>query len=813
MKQFDSSLLSSGSRGDCHAAVNIDAINMLAKLLANENLDVVHNPAASTAMFQPKTRTLVLPAWSGIPKLIYVLFSAHEIGHALWTPQNGFSHPSIPDAYKGKDGFMSLLNVTEDARIEKRVKRKYPGLRNDFMDGYKKLFNAGFFGVDVEDIALLNLADRINIRMKLGSWVDAHVPFHDDIEQGFLDRAHGLESFVDAVDLAVDLYEHMSNDDANDDDDSGSDDGQNQEDDSSEMSLDNSDGETITQDDDVDSSASSTDSDGDGDSDEDSSGSGDTDSDDSIDSDDSGDSGSGESSDEEKDSSGSITEGSGAGAGSDDSSFDPGSKTDEAGRMNSDSLRDANALEPLRLNAPIGRIDPSTIVDDTHKILGEFRDMVEQRIGNSDIRYSFYNDLSIECKKYVTKCKPVVSYLAKEFEMKKAADEHRRSSVSRSGVLNVNKLHSHKYNEDVFLRKAIMPDAKNHGLVMFIDFSGSMSYNMEATLEQLINLVLFCKRVSIPFEVYGFNDYSTVSWGQRIQGSVDFPKYKKGDVVLHDFRLRQYVTDKLNARDFKSALEYLFYLKKYYGSDNPRYFGMQVNESTYSIHTVPDADNLGSTPLNNAIVVGIDVVNNFRKSRGVQVCNVVFLTDGASNGMQTYFDPSDPSARPDGTVSIRSQSYDKNVYLADEKTKENYSFSTSYRGYGYEEYDSTGFLLRMMKNACDVNIAGFFILPSHGAKAKQEIRTLLYGQENVSEVTDSIYDDVRKDGVGVVTKAGYDVLFAIKGGKNLKTSEESVLGGLPDDATVAQIRSAFKKGSKNKLKSRVLLTKFVDLIA
>ena len=818
MKQFDSSLLSSNDR-DCHDAVNIDAINMLAKLLANENLDVVHSPAAHTAMFQPKTRTLVLPAWSGIPKLIYVLFSAHEIGHALWTPANGFDHPSIPSAYKGKDGFMSLLNVTEDARIEKRVKRKYSGLRNDFIDGYKKLFNAGFFGVDAADISGLNVADRINIRMKLGSWVDSYTPFHDDIERDFLDRAHGLESFTDAVALAVDLYEHMSNDDANDDDGSGTDGEQEQGDDSSDDSSGSSDdsGETITQDDDVDSSASSSDSDGDGDSDDESSGSGDTDSDDDTDSDESGDSGSGDLGDEdEKDSSGSITEGTGAGAGSDDSPFDPGSKTDAAVQSNSDSLRDTEAREPVRLNAPIGRIDPSTVVDDTHKILGEFRAMADARITNDDIRYSFYRDLSLDCKKYVSQCKPVVSYLAKEFEMKKAADEHRRSSVSRSGVLNVNKLHSHKYNEDVFLRKAIQPDAKNHGLVMFIDFSGSMSPNMEATLEQLINLVLFCKRVSIPFEVYGFNDYDIMSWGARIKDSIEFPKYKKGDVVVHDFRLRQYVTDKLNARDFKAALEYLFFLKTYYSTEGSRYYGMTFNGSQYSHLDVPKADHLGSTPLNNSIIVGIDIVNNFRKSRGVQVCNVVFLTDGASNAMHTYFDPSDPSAREDGTVSIRSQTSEKNVYLTDEKTKKTYSYSKAYSGryyHDYNDYDSTGFLLRMMKNACDVNIAGFFILPSHGAKAKQEIRTLLSGQENASETTDSIYDDVRNDGVGVVDKAGYDVLFAIKGGKTLKTSEESVFSGLPDDATVAQIRSAFKKGSKKKLKSRVLLTKFIDLIA
>ena len=38
--------------------------------------------------------------------------------------------------------------------------------------------------------------------------------------------------------------------------------------------------------------------------------------------------------------------------------------------------------------------------------------------------------------------KRTVNYLAKEFELKKNAQQHARSSVSKTGVLNVNKLHT-----------------------------------------------------------------------------------------------------------------------------------------------------------------------------------------------------------------------------------------------------------------------------------------------------------------------------------------------------------------------------------
>ena len=65
-------------------------------------------------------------------------------------------------------------------------------------------------------------------------------------------------------------------------------------------------------------------------------------------------------------------------------------------------------------------------------------------------------------------------------------------------------LHTYRFNEDLFKKVTVLPDGKNHGLVFILDWSGSMQYVLQDTLKQLYNLIWFCKKVQIPFEVYAF---------------------------------------------------------------------------------------------------------------------------------------------------------------------------------------------------------------------------------------------------------------------------------------------------------------------
>ena len=96
--------------------------------------------------------------------------------------------------------------------------------------------------------------------------------------------------------------------------------------------------------------------------------------------------------------------------------------------------------------------------------------------------------------------------MVKEFELKKAATAHSRSMQSNSGVVDPLKLHSYKFNDDIFKRLTVTPDGKNHGLMMFIDWSGSMHDKIAPTIKQLMNLTMFCRKVQIPFEVYAFSN-------------------------------------------------------------------------------------------------------------------------------------------------------------------------------------------------------------------------------------------------------------------------------------------------------------------
>ena len=97
--------------------INKNAKSNLAKLLATENISVEHKKV-KTAYFDLKHRLLVVPIWKEMNKDILDLLLSHEIGHALFTDmkewQIAVDEEKIPH---------SFLNVIEDARIEKLVKK------------------------------------------------------------------------------------------------------------------------------------------------------------------------------------------------------------------------------------------------------------------------------------------------------------------------------------------------------------------------------------------------------------------------------------------------------------------------------------------------------------------------------------------------------------------------------------------------------------------------------------------------------------------------------------------------------------------
>ena len=71
---------------------------------------------------------------------------------------------------------------------------------------------------------------------------------------------------------------------------------------------------------------------------------------------------------------------------------------------------------------------------------------------------------------------------------------------------------------------------------------------------------------------------------------------------------------------------------------------------------------------------------------------------------------------------------------------------------------------------------------------------------------------MRKDKVVMIDSKGYDQYFILPGGGGLAVEND----GLDDDlagASKAKLKTAFAKSNKGRIQSRVLLNKFVALVA
>ena len=141
-----------------------------------------------------------------------------------------------------------------------------------------------------------------------------------------------------------------------------------------------------------------------------------------------------------------------------------------------------------------------------------------------------------------------VNYLVKQFEMKKSADEYKRSAVSKTGVIDTNKLFKYKLTEDIFKKVTVVPEGKNHGLVMYLDWSGSMQYQLLDTLKQTYNLIWFCRKANIPFRVYGFQS------GYRPEESPAIDCGKSALTLAEDFKLFEFFSSRQNRQSLDTSM-------------------------------------------------------------------------------------------------------------------------------------------------------------------------------------------------------------------------------------------------------------------
>jgi len=714
----------------------------LAKLLAEEDIFVVHKKM-DTAYFNAKSRELGLPIWKDeeMTKDIYDLMVCHEIAHALWTPLD-----MLEDAQVRKINH-SFVNIIEDARIERMVQDRYPGAVAVFNRGYRDLTAKDFFGIGDKDVSELGLIDRINLFFK-----KQKVEFSAE-EKVWVKRVAETKTPNDVLNLAEELYAWMAENEPEENDDERMIDPNGE-------SSEGDDGETGE-------GAAPADEDGDEDGNDDSTGDADDAGDDDV-------GGSAETKEGESSEEGGLD--------STGPSGPPKAETDTDANNAGEMLVDKNAIERT-----YGRIP--ALKDN---LIMPFSEIVERATAhyNKSDSADWVNAKKLEIASLKDDSKKTVGYMVKEFEMKKAADQYARASVSKTGSLDMGQLHTYKYNEDIFKKVTTLPGATNHGMVMVLDWSGSMYDNLKGTLSQLFNLVWFCRRTQIPFEVYAFSNHPSVCDDYSLPHSG--PNFKAGDLALNNFKLLNFFSNKMSAKDETVMMETLWMIASYY---NDR------SDNRFNRPTFPQFLNLGGTPLNSAIVAMMEIVPKFKRDTGVQKVNTIFLTDGASNWLPGVYDYR--LNRGTGDHYKVTDNIQGKAMISDPKTLKSYEVDNN---------DMTDGLLRILKDRVpDMNLIGFFIAGS-GRGGRVDKRTLYYLQRELS--MDAIMEQVKfinKNKYLAIDSKGYDEMYVLPA-KGMEVSNE----GLSDDlvgASKAKLKSAFGKSMKGKVESRQLLNKFVKLVA
>ena len=713
--------------------VNHEIKSQLAKLLATEDL-VVEHKKVSTACFNVHTRVLTLPLWDKASNTVYDLLVGHEVGHALFTPDDDwFENTKIPKQF---------VNIVEDARIEKLMKRKYAGLAKTFYNGYKELSDEDFFQIADEDLDTLNLADKTNLYFKVGNFLSLNFNFK---EKEIVECIDCCETFTDVIIAAEKLYEYckkeqqkqqkVANLDSHDSDQQGN---SSSGDQTGETEEDNNDQQESSQ------------------------------------------------SEQPEESSGNS---SGSQIIPDLSSQEPEVRTADALREKIESLVSSDNRDNVYVELP--HLNLETIIaknSEIHQYIDENFERQKKYIdANNDTIHNLnlYEEADKSYKQFKTSAQKEVNYLVKEFECRKAADSYARTSTARTGVLDTARLHTYKYNEDLFKKINVVPDGKNHGLIFILDWSGSMNEVIQDTCKQLFNLIWFCKKVSIPFEVYAFtNEWRIPSKSQEVYS----PHYEKREGLIYvadDFSLLNLLTSKVNMKTLEHQMLNIWRLT--IALRNPYGCGCR--------YVAPTRLYLSSTPLNEALIALHQILPNFQRENKLQKVQCVVLTDGEANCLPYHIEVKRKS-ESEPYIGVRGISPGQ-TFLRDRKIGTTYKFSHEYHKF-------TEVLISNLKDKFPtVNMIGIRVLQNRDTS---NFVSLYYNK--LSPQYGKILSDWKKNRSLNILESSYDAYFGLSASTLSQDSEFEVA----EDATKSQIKSAFVKSLKIKKLNKKVLGQFMELV-
>ena len=739
------------------------------RLLAQENL-LINRAPVQTASFDVKSRILTLPMWKNMTPVIEEMLKAHEVGHALYTNENLFTEFQSNNPKNVPFGY---LNVLEDVRIEKLMKRKYPGLRKTFTAGYSELNERNFFAIKNRNISDLLLIDRINLWYKVG--FKSGVKFTVS-EKYLVDKIDKLESVNDVIALATSIYDFVKRENDRKRAERENDveykklKVEQEQDDLEDLESELLHDSEMFDDDDWASDADFSDPEE-------------------------------NESDDEEDKDKLTVKGNGGISEANETPEEFEDLESQTANAFARALAESadTSTEYVYVNLPSFKncstikVDYKTVLRETTEILEHIRtepNSYGERDPNIDKVYDRYESFKNDTSR-------IVNYLIKEFEMKKAASDYKRQSVAKTGVLDTRKLASYKIREDLFKQITVTKDGFKHGMVFTIDWSGSMSDYLEETVKQLISLVTFCYRAKIPFEVYAFSDNCNSNDNVMLQ------KEREEDALLRQantvylgnhFKMIELFNSKATLSEFQRMCRNLYVMSCGYRSDRrPDRYGEKYQ--------------LNGTPLNEAIAWLYDYLGEFKTRHQIEKLTMIKLTDGDGGGVHRYI-------KEDGTLQYVSGTEYRVIngkhvrikqvgFILDKYTKKTYAF---------EGYQFTNSVCKMIQDRHDAAVVGYHVVGRGRRELMYTVDRYGVARNNIEQqdLAIKIRKGFNDEMFFPVNLDGHDELFLLP---NTIKVDDTELEEDMSKLTSNQIARKFGKYLGAKKTSRVLLNRFVAAVA
>jgi hypothetical protein len=743
--------------------VNIESKSQLAKLFATENLSVEHNNV-KTASFDLENRIVTLPIFKKPSGDVYDMLTAHECSHALHTPLKAWSKLEDPK-------YRAYVNVIEDTRIDKLIQKKYPGIVRNYVNAFEILTKDNFFGLKDKNINTdLMLIDKINMYYK--SSKKLQFKFTKE-EQSWVDKIDNIKTFTDVLKIAKQLYGY-------------------QEKQLEQLSkLPDFDNHPLAKNYKLDKNGKKI----------------------QVQNSEKDNGNNFESSlpepkDSENKDSKESNVGNPYGAGGDNVSVDTALDciTDKSFEQSVDKLLDktktyryATIPEPNLKNALVSYDEFLKDMRDNNN--NHFKKPLNDTMSNHVQYIKYWNWIKQDFLKFKKDSSKTVMYLVKEFEMKKAATAYKRATTDKTGVIDSLKLKNYKFSDDIFKRLTVLPNSKNHGMIMLLDWSGSMCDIMNKTVHQLCNLVWFCQKINIPFEVYLFKDVQN-----KKEDTKEYFKFKNGNMFAEKSQLVNVASHRMKKTILHESLLHLYSMANYFNR-NYSYSYDNIAEKGYAI-PVDQNYHLTSTPLNEAIIMCNKLIPLFQAKYKVEKLSFITLTDGESNSeISSYtFDNSKAYNKSTGGR------YDAQTIIKD--GKKTYTTISGYdRHYNNGRTAFTASLLKILQSKYNVTTIGFYLTKRVNKNSFGQFVDE-YISKNGKLEYNSNFEKTRKqflkDKVLEVPKEGYNSYYVVNA-KDMNI-ENADLSTLNSGNTTSEIKRIFTKSMKNRLYSRVLLNKFIEQI-